>query len=162
VRGADPAAVGRRVSSGETFRRPESVLVVIHTPARVCLLLERVDPPGFWQSVTGTLGWRESQADAAAREVVEETGLDPAGLRDAGISRTFPILPAWRDRYAPDVERNLEHWWYLELAAPVDVVLNPAEHARYEWLALEPAIARVTSWTNREALERLRVAGGAP
>lgn len=144
------------------FRRPESVLVVIHTTARECLLLERVDPPGFWQSVTGTLRWGESQKDAAVREVVEETGLDPAGIRDAGISRTFPILPAWRRRYAPDVERNLEHWWYLELAAPVGVTLNDAEHSRYEWLALEPAIARVTSWTNREALERLRDAGASP
>ena len=44
------------------FRRPESVLVVVHTPALEVLLLERVEPRGFWQSVTGTLRWAETPA----------------------------------------------------------------------------------------------------
>src|SRR5205814_7957128 len=55
------------------FRRPESVLVVVHTPKLDCLLLERADPRGFWQSVTGTLGWSETPAECAAREIDEET-----------------------------------------------------------------------------------------
>jgi dihydroneopterin triphosphate diphosphatase len=142
--------------SAEGLRRPESVLVVIHTPERQCLVLERVDPPGFWQSVTGTLGWGETHAAAARREVMEETGLTPHGLIDAGTTREFPILPAWRARYAPEVTANLEHWWYLVVSEVVEVRLNPAEHLRYGWLDLERAIARVSSWTNREALERLR------
>ena len=33
---------------------PESVLVVIHTPALEVLLIERADKPGYWQSVTGS------------------------------------------------------------------------------------------------------------
>lgn len=137
-------------------RRPESVLVVIHTPALECLLLERVEPAGFWQSVTGTLHWGEVPADGAAREVREETGLDPAGLRDAHVQRSFPILPAWRKRYAPEVQANVEHRFYLEVPAPVPVTIDPREHARYAWLPLEEAIAKVASWTNREALEALR------
>jgi hypothetical protein len=40
------------------------------------------------------------------------------------------------------------------------VRLNPGEHRGYEWLALEPAIERASSWTNREALQRLRGGGG--
>src|SRR5690606_23689287 len=132
------------------FRRPESVLVVIHTPALECLLLERVVPPGFWQSVTGTLRWGETPAECAAREVREETGLDPAGLRDAGVTRRFPILPEWRNRYAPDVVENVEHTWYLELPAPLPVTLNPEEHSAYRWMPLEEAAATVASWTNRE------------
>ena len=136
-------------------RRPESVLVVIHTPARECLLLERVHPSGFWQSVTGTLRWDETPAQTAAREVREETGLEPAGLVDAGVQRSFPILPAWRDRYAPGVSENLEHLWYLRLAAVCEVTLNPAEHAAFRWVGLDQAIGMVASWTNREALERL-------
>lgn len=137
-------------------RRPESVLVVIYTRARECLLLERVRPRGFWQSVTGTLGWDETPAEAAAREVREETGLAPVGLVDAGIKRSFPILPAWRERYAPDVTENVEHLWYLEVPAVSEVSLNAEEHAGCRWLALEEAIEAVASWTNREALERLR------
>jgi dihydroneopterin triphosphate diphosphatase len=138
------------------LKRPESVLVVIHTPALECLVLERVEPAGFWQSVTGSLDWGETPAECAAREVREETGLAPARLRDAGVEQRFPILPAWRARYAPGVDTNLEHLWYLEVADALPVRLNPVEHRRFEWLPVEAAIGRVWSWTNRSALERLR------
>jgi dATP pyrophosphohydrolase len=131
------------------------VLVVVHTAALECLLIERVSPAGFWQSVTGTLGWDETPAAAAAREIREETGLDPTGLRDAGIARAFPILPAWRSRYAPEVTENLEHLFYLELSQRRLVTLDPAEHRDSVWLPVAEAIAKAASWTNREGLERL-------
>lgn len=143
------------------FRRPESVLVVVYTPELDCLLLERVRPRGFWQSVTGSLEWDETPAEGAARELAEETGLEPTGLRDAHVETSFAILPEWRAKFAPGVERNLEHRWYLELPAKRTVTLNPDEHCAYVWLPLEQAIRRVSSWTNREALESLRHAPSA-
>jgi len=138
------------------YRRPESVLVVVYTAALECLLLERVRPAGFWQSVTGALEWGESAYDAAVRELAEETGLSHRGMRDAETQRCFPILPEWRSKYAPDVETNVEHLLYLELPARRAVRLNPEEHSRHAWLELEAAIAKVSSWTNRLALEALR------
>ncbi len=140
------------------YKRPESVLVVVHTIDLLCLMLERVEPAGFWQSVTGSLTWDETVADAAARELREETGLDPAGLVDAGVARRFPIAPSWRHRYAPDATENVEHCWYLKLPALASIRLNPVEHRRFEWLALDAAIERASSWANREALEALRTA----
>jgi dihydroneopterin triphosphate diphosphatase len=137
------------------FRRPESVLVVVHTPALDCLLLERVEPRGFWQSVTGTLRWAETPAECAARELAEETGLAPLGLRDAHVQQSFPILPAWRARYAPGVESNVEHQWYLEVPDVRAVQIEPTEHVAYLWLPIEAALEKVASWTNREALQRL-------
>ena len=137
------------------FKRPESVLVVVYTRTRECLLLERADPTGFWQSVTGSLRWNETPAECAARELGEDTGLGAAELCDTGVKREFPIMPAWRARYAPDVAINREHVWHLELAAQQPVRLRPAEHVASEWLPLERAIARVSSWTNRAALEEL-------
>jgi dATP pyrophosphohydrolase len=138
------------------FKRPESVLVVIHTRDLECLLLERVEPVGFWQSVTGSLRWGETPAECAAREVREETGLAADDLRDARVQREFPILPAWRARYAPDATTNVEHLWYLEVLSVMPIRRNEREHRAEEWLALSDAIRRVSSWTNREALERLR------
>jgi dATP pyrophosphohydrolase len=138
------------------FRRPESVLVVVHTPELDCLLLERIEPRGFWQSVTGTLRWAETPADCAAREIVEETGLSPSGLRDAQVQRSFPILPAWRSRYAPGVDANVEHRWYLEVPEVRAVKIEPAEHVAYLWLPVDAAIEKVASWTNREALQHLK------
>lgn len=137
------------------YRRPESVLVVVYTTAHECLLLERVAPMGFWQSVTGALESGETPGDAAVREVREEIGLQPLGLRDAHVRRSFPIRPEWRARYAPDVELNIEHLWYLELPSIVTVKLDPREHRAYQWLPLAAAIERVSSWTNKAALEAL-------
>jgi len=138
------------------FRRPESVLVVVHTPDLDCLLLERVEPRGFWQSVTGTLRSAETPAECAARELVEETGLEPLALRDAQVQRSFPILPAWRSRYAPGVDSNVEHQWYLEVPSVCAVKIEPTEHVAYLWLPIDAALEKVASWTNREALLELK------
>jgi dATP pyrophosphohydrolase len=143
------------------FKRPESVLVVVHTPSLDCLLLERVEPRGFWQSVTGSLKWDETPAQCAAREIAEETGLPTHDLRDARVQQSFPILPAWRERYAPEVAQNVEHWWYLEVPEVCAVRLAPAEHVAYLWLPLEGAIEKVASWTNRAALQTLQRQPGA-
>ncbi|HWP12502.1 MAG TPA: NUDIX domain-containing protein, partial [Ramlibacter sp.] len=57
------------------FKIPESVLVVIHTPALDVLLVDRADAPNYWQSVTGSKDVPdEPLALTAAREVFEETG----------------------------------------------------------------------------------------
>jgi len=138
------------------FRRPESVLVVVHTPELDCLLLERVEPRNFWQSVTGSLRWAETPAECAARELAEETGLAALELRDAHVQRRFPILPAWRSRYAPGVDSNIEHQWYLEVPEVRAVEIEPTEHVAYLWLPIDAAIEKVASWTNREALQQLK------
>jgi len=140
----------------EPLRRPESVLVVVYTRALQFLLLERVSPAGFWQSVTGSLQWDETAAQAARRELREETGLPGEGLRDGHCSQRFPILPQWRGRFAADVDSNLEHVWYLELPAVTEVTLNPDEHRACQWLGFEAALERVSSWTNRDAIAALR------
>ena len=138
-------------------RRPESVLVVVHSDDSQVLLLRRVTPFDFWQSVTGSLQHGESPANAAIRELFEETGLRNQGrLTDTQTARIFTIDPRWRHRFSPGVTENREHEWRYRLPAPCDVRLNAAEHCESRWLPIDDAIATVWSWTNREALESLR------
>lgn len=119
------------------------------------LLIERSYPTGFWQSVTGSLRWGESAAEAAHRELREETGLVAGidALEDLQIGARFYILPEWRTRFAPDVRENREHWFRLWLDAPAPVRLS-SEHLRWDWLPARRAVERVSSWSNRLAIER--------
>jgi dATP pyrophosphohydrolase len=143
-----------KADSQRTFKRPESVLVVIYCAQRV-LLLKRADHPDFWQSVTGSLRWDETPPQAARRELAEETGFTAAGLEDREHSFEFSILPRWRGRYAPDVTHNTEYLFALPLSTCAAPRLREAEHRAYLWLPREEALARVWSWSNREGIRRI-------
>ena len=151
------------MSEARRFKIPESVLVVIYTPALEVLLLERADNPGYWQSVTGSLDAPdEPLAHTARREVREETGIDGGELRDWGLANVYEIYPVWRHRYAPGVTRNTEHVFGLTVAAPVPAVLSPREHRAWQWLPWREAADRCFSPSNAEAILQLpRRAGRA-
>jgi len=139
-----------------TGKRPVSVLVVIYTDNGEFLLLNRVRPPHFWQSVTGSLRPGELPRAAAVRELREETGLmDAANLVDLHTSRLFPIKPAWRARYRPGVCFNREHWFALRLPGRRCIRLAADEHSGYRWLPPDAAARLTGSWTNRDAIRLL-------
>ena len=134
-------------------KRPESVLVLVYTAAGEVLLLRRRTPEDFWQSVTGSLEWGETPTQAARRELFEETGLEAGdALIDCNTRNRFPILPAWRARYAPDVAENLEHVFRIAFPARPAIRLDPAEHLEYRWLGRDAAAALASSYTNRDAI----------
>lgn len=142
--------------STPVYRRPESVLIVVYAGTGEVLLLHRHSPFEFWQSITGTLQPAETHAEAAARELAEETGFGAdASLVYTGVSRVFVIDPRWRHKYPPGVYENVEYEWRFRLEAPQAVTLSPSEHSAFCWVPLDEAIERVWSWTNREALEDL-------
>lgn len=135
------------------FKRPESVLVVIHTTAGEVLRLLRREPESFWQSVTGSLLEHETPLKAALREVREETGLGAgAGLTDTGVTNRYTIHPAWRHRYAATVEANTEYVFDLLLPDRLPITLDPAEHLEYRWLARDAAAELTGSATDRGAI----------
>jgi len=142
---------------GERYRRPESVLVVVFTDAADVLLLRRSLPFVFWQSVTGSLQSGESARDAAVRELREETGLTDEGrLSCSDLSRSFEIDPRWRDRYAPGISRNEEFEWRYRLRRRPEIRIDNDEHSSWRWRHIDEAIETVWSWTNKEALQKLR------
>ncbi len=142
---------------------PESVLVVIHTPALDVLLIERADKPGYWQSVTGSKDAPgEPLVETCVREVAEETGIRigsdavPLGaLRDWQLINVYEIYPVWRDRYAPGVTHNTEHVFGLTVPAGTAVTLNPREHLRFAWMPWREAADRCFSPSNAEAVLHL-------
>lgn len=141
----------------KSYKRPESVLVVVITTAGEALMMRRANPADFWQSVTGSMKPGESPRHAAERELYEETGLLGQGrLLDAHRSVTFPIRPAWRSRYAPGVQFNHEHWFYYRIPSRRQIKLNQAEHREYRWLPISQAVRLASSWTNRKALSQIK------
>ncbi|MDR1310642.1 MAG: dihydroneopterin triphosphate diphosphatase [Burkholderiaceae bacterium] len=156
------------------FKIPESVLVVIYTPALEVLLMERADKPGFWQSVTGAREEEDaSLLVTAIREVAEETGIRAATdhrqspcLVDWQITNTYEIYPEWRYKYAPGITRNTEHVFGLCVPEGTSVSLASGEHRRCFWLPCQKAAAQCFSPTNASAIlllpKRRHPAAGVP
>jgi dATP pyrophosphohydrolase len=148
---------------------PESVLVVIHSPALEVLLIERADRPGYWQSVTGSKDTPgEALVETAVREVAEETGIEIGGprvplaaLRDWGLENVYEIYPVWRHRYAAGVTHNTEHVFGLTVPRDIAVRLAPREHLRHVWLPWREAADRCFSPSNAEAVLQLPRFGAA-
>jgi dihydroneopterin triphosphate diphosphatase len=145
------------------FKIPESVLVVIHTPALDVLVIERADKPGFWQSVTGSKdSLDEPLVETCVREVAEETGIvigsaavPMAALVDWQLANVYEIYPVWRHRYAPGVTHNTEHVFGLTVPAGTPVTLSPREHSRHQWLPWMQAADICFSPSNAEAILHL-------
>jgi len=155
------------------YKIPQSVLVVIYTPALDVLLIRRADGTDlgveYWQSVTGSKdAVDESWEETARREVFEETGIDcrpgaphAAGLVDWHLENIYGIYPQWLHRYAPGVTLNTEHLFGLRVAPGCPVRLSPREHTAYRWLPYQAAADACFSPSNAEAILQLpRLAGG--
>lgn len=144
-------------SGAPRWKIPESVLVVIHTPALEVLLIRRADAADFWQSVTGSKDSPdESWQETAVREVREETGIDARApgclLSDWGLENVYEIYPRWRHRYAPGVTRNTEHLFGLRVPPGTPVALDPREHKAFRWLPWQAAADACFSPSNAEAI----------
>lgn len=130
---------------------------MIHTDDGKFLLLERRRPPGYWQSVTGSLEWGEAADAAARREVMEETGIAQGVLVNLQWTQVYEIMPAFGKRYAPGITRNLEHAFSLRLPRPVPVRMSDSEHVQYRWVPALEALETVSSSTNRNVIAELRL-----
>ena len=144
----------------QPFKIPQSVLVVIHTPALDVLLIRRADAADFWQSVTGSKDRSEELfRDTAVREVFEETGMrcgPGTPLQDAlvdwHLENVYDIYPRWLHRYAAGVTRNTEHLFGLTVPPGTAVTLHPREHTAYRWLPWREAAEACFSPSNAEAI----------
>lgn len=136
------------------YKRPESVLVVVHASSEV-LLLKRRDMVHFWQSVTGSLEFDElDPVKCALRELGEETGLtDQDGSLTGPLqAEWFTIYPERLRFYPPGVCYNYEHVLCFDLPRIQNIQLS-CEHSEYQWVAKAHAIEQCTSITNKKAIQ---------
>lgn len=158
---SDASAAQAGQAARPAYKIPESVLVVIYRDDGQVLLLRRTAPApegqDFWQSVTGSKDYAaESWLQTAAREVLEETGIDACDqgchLQDWELENTYTIYPAWQHKYAPGVWLNRERVLGLRVPSDMSVTLNPREHTAHAWHDWREAAQRCYSPSNAEAV----------
>ena len=114
---------------------------------RLEMLLIRRSPQrslaGVWQPVTGGIEMRESAIAAAAREVLEETGLTPIRWWALEHMAAFYDVAGDRIRVVPVFAAEV---------AWTDPVQLSHEHDRYAFMSLAAASERVLWATQRAAL----------
>ena len=145
----------QRVDAPPAAMRTVSIAVVRGegAEARVLLVRRRPERGGFWQVLTGRLEPGESPAQAAARELEEETGLRLPPV-DLGYRHAFALGTTLPPRL---VEEN---GFAVHCAPDVEVRLGP-EHDALEWVDVPTALARLPFRGLRETVKRAVAATSA-
>ena len=107
--------------------------------------------PDFWQGISGALEAEESFADAARREVEEETGIVLTAVSDADFQHAYPVRVEWRPWYGPDPIEVREHVFFAVISASTEPVLS-TEHKSWRWCSPSEAAALLTFGANGQCL----------
>ena len=136
-------------------RRPEMKVakVVIHDGENVLLLRRTAKAGDFWQPVTGQVEDGELVADAARRELIEETAVD-APVEPLGITQSFMIDPLFTGTATPVFAD--EEAFVARFAPGTKPVLDSSEHVEARWFTF-PEAYEIIRWSDdREAIERVQ------
>ena len=112
-----------------------------------CLVLRRAVGgrcPGSWETVHGHIEADERPAEAAARELAEETGLAPVRLYNVSRVEAF---------YQHRIDEVALVPVFVALVTLEAVVRLGSEHDRFEWLTPGAAESRFAWPRERRALE---------
>ena len=108
------------------------------------LLLRRVPSEGgFWQVVAGGVEDGEDLAEAARRELIEETGIVPLALERIDYSYSFLV----------DDEKITVYIFVAHVAARQEPEIS-SEHDKYRWCQFDEALGLLYWPEDVEALKR--------
>src|SRR5438552_14213715 len=125
-----------------------------HDDDRVLLLHRRPERGNFWQPITGGIEDGESPADAARRELLEETG-NRGETEEMGITQSFMIESQFLNSRlgAPVIASEIAFPAALDSRLPIRMDIE--EHDEYGWFTFAEAYERIQWTDDREALESL-------
>ncbi len=130
--------------------REREVFVVVRRGDEFLVLRRVPRCGGYWHCVAGGVEEGESSAEAAAREVAEETGLRVA---PTSLDRQFSYsLEEWEPRYSPDAPPVTVDCFVADAPAGWEPTLND-EHDEYRWCWAEEA-ERLLFWPEPRELVR--------
>lgn len=140
-------------------RRPEEVVLVVRRPVEsgpeYLVVLRSPEKLGYWHLVAGGVDWDEEPAAAAARELLEETGL-VAPVVSLGETLDYDLSgdpESVRERFPAGTERILVWPFVADAPAGWEPTLDD-EHVEARWLGADQAIALLFYPEPREAVRR--------
>ena len=135
------------------MRGPTEVAVVVRREHDYLVLRRVPERLGYWSLVSGGVEAGESPADAARRELREETGLD-GDVVELPVVLSYSLLddpPEVRARYAPGIETVAVHAFLVLAPRGWEPVLD-AEHDAYRWCGADEAASLFAYETPKQAL----------
>jgi 8-oxo-dGTP pyrophosphatase MutT (NUDIX family) len=134
------------------MRLPYEVFVFVRRGEEYLILHRSPKQGAYWHCVAGGLEEGESYADAAACELLEETGLE---ARLVEIGRHFVYrLEEWEPRYRPEAGEIHVECFLAEAPGDWEPRLD-WEHDEYRWCRPDQAVALLFWPEPREVLQEL-------
>jgi 8-oxo-dGTP pyrophosphatase MutT (NUDIX family) len=141
------------------MRQPHEALVLVRRGDEWLVLHRTRTFEAYWHVVAGAVEPGETAAEAAARELAEETGLEAAVL-DLGRTFEYPLAEeseAVRSRFAADVTAVRVDAFLAEAPPGWEPRLND-EHDEYRWCSPDEAEA-LLFWPEPRELLRAAASG---
>ena len=134
------------------MRLPYEVFVFVRRGDEYLVLRRSEKQGGYWHCVAGALEAGETYSEAAARELLEETGLAAAPV-DLGRSYDYDI-EGWEAHYTPGAERVHVECFLADAPADWEPELD-WEHDAYRWCRPPEATALLYWPEPREVLQEV-------